>query len=552
MKRTRFLLLPTLAILLLLIGLLGLGSQRLGLVHASGTTVQVTNCHDSGPGSLRDTLASAASGSIITFSLSCDIQLNSTLIISKTLTLSGEGQQVILDGQHAVQVLLVPSGVTFTLKTLTIANGTTSDLAGGLVNNGGTVNITNSTVSGNSGAGIDNGGTMRITNSTVIGNSSYGIFNWGTLSVSSSTVTANSDEGIRNFGMVSVSNSTVTANSGIGIFNGDGLASISNSRVSGNGSDGIDNFTQIGDSRSSTHNFNGRMLLTNSTGCNASYVSTICISNTTVSGNGGEGIDNFNGTVRVSNSTVSGNGSIGIDNDSDILDTTLTISNSTVAANFYGISNSGAMHISNSTIVGNRRGGIAGRLSIRGSIVAHNSQSNCASFTPSPDNGDNLSSDSSCHFTASTSLQNTDPKLDPAGLANNGGPTQTIALQPDSPVLDRLPVANKCPATDERGVSRPQGPNCDSGAFEMTATDGLTVMMHVVNRFQLAKDLQTSLDQQLKAVLADLGARQTTQACQDLTSFSNSVQAQSGNGLTSAQATQLLQEAAVIHTRLGC
>ena len=42
MKRTRFLLLPALA-LLLLIGLLGLGSQRLGLVHASGTTVQVTN-----------------------------------------------------------------------------------------------------------------------------------------------------------------------------------------------------------------------------------------------------------------------------------------------------------------------------------------------------------------------------------------------------------------------------------------------------------------------------------------------------------------------------
>ena len=124
MKRTRFLLLPALA-LLLLVGLLGLGSQRLGLVHASGTTVQVTNCHDSGPGSLLDALASAASGSIITFSLSCDIKLNSTLTVSKTLTLDSLGYQVTLDGQQAVQVLLVPSGVTFTLKTLTIANGTT-------------------------------------------------------------------------------------------------------------------------------------------------------------------------------------------------------------------------------------------------------------------------------------------------------------------------------------------------------------------------------------------------------------------------------------------
>jgi hypothetical protein len=86
----------------------------------------------------------------------------------------------------------------------------------------------------------------------------------------------------------------------------------------------------------------------------------------------------------------------------------------------------------------------------------------------------------------------------------------------------------------------------------MTATDGLTVMIHVVNRFQLAKNLQTSLDQQLKAVLADLGTRQTTQACQDLTSFSTSVQAQSGNGLTTTQATQLLKQAAVIQARLGC
>src|SRR5207249_581523 len=101
------LLLPALA-LLLLIGLLGLGSQRLGLVHASGTTVQVTNCHDSGPGSLRDAIASAASGSTITFSLSCDIKLNSTLTISTNgLTLDGQGQQVTLDGQHAVLVLYV-------------------------------------------------------------------------------------------------------------------------------------------------------------------------------------------------------------------------------------------------------------------------------------------------------------------------------------------------------------------------------------------------------------------------------------------------------------
>src|SRR5256714_1855208 len=150
MKRTRFLLLPVLALLLLLVGLLGLGSQRLGLVHASGTTVIVTNCHDSGPGSLRDALASAPSGSTITFSLSCDIKLKSTLTISKTLTLNGEGHQVTLDGQHAVQVLSVNGGVTLNLKALTIAKGF-SDRGGGFFNATGPVSLPNSTVSLNSG-----------------------------------------------------------------------------------------------------------------------------------------------------------------------------------------------------------------------------------------------------------------------------------------------------------------------------------------------------------------------------------------------------------------
>ena len=181
---------------------------------------------------------------------------------------------------------------------------------------------------------------------------------------------------------------------------------------------------------------------------------------------------------------------------------------------------------------------------------ANNTEGNCARALI--DQGYNLSSDSSCRLTASTSLLNTDPKLDPAGLANNGGPTQTIALQPDSPAVDLMPAGSSCPATDQRGVSRPQGPTCDLGAFEMTAADGLRVMIHVVNSFQLAKSLQTSLDQQVQTVLADQRAHQTTQACQDLTSFIDYVQAQSGKGLTSVQATQLLQEAAVIHARLGC
>jgi uncharacterized repeat protein (TIGR01451 family) len=56
-----------------------------------------------------------------------------------------------------------------------------------------------------------------------------------------------------------------------------------------------------------------------------------------------------------------------------------------------------------------------------------------------------------------------DPQLVP--IANNGGLTQTMALSLTSPAVD---AAGTCaqPATDQRGVPRPQGAACDAGAFE--------------------------------------------------------------------------------------
>jgi uncharacterized repeat protein (TIGR03803 family) len=79
------------------------------------------------------------------------------------------------------------------------------------------------------------------------------------------------------------------------------------------------------------------------------------------------------------------------------------------------------------------------------------------------DAGHNLSSDGSCVFTSIGSLNNTDPKLGP--LANNGGPTMTMALMFGSPAIN-AGTAIGAPATDQRGVIRPQGPGVDMGAFE--------------------------------------------------------------------------------------
>ncbi|MCW5865305.1 MAG: hypothetical protein KIT52_19615, partial [Anaerolineae bacterium] len=53
-------------------------------------------------------------------------------------------------------------------------------------------------------------------------------------------------------------------------------------------------------------------------------------------------------------------------------------------------------------------------------------------------------------------------------LADNGGPTPTHALGEISAALDLIPPgAGGCPATDQRGISRPQRARCDSGAYEM-------------------------------------------------------------------------------------
>jgi hypothetical protein len=62
---------------------------------------------------------------------------------------------------------------------------------------------------------------------------------------------------------------------------------------------------------------------------------------------------------------------------------------------------------------------------------------------------------------------NTDPLL--GSLANNGGPTRTLAIGFASPAKDAIPPLS-CGATeDQRTVARPQGPGCDIGAFELQA-----------------------------------------------------------------------------------
>jgi hypothetical protein len=105
--------------------------------------------------------------------------------------------------------------------------------AGGGIDNMGTLTVNHSVVTGNRtcfGGGIYNGGTLTINNSTISGNSVHqlgicrgfggGIGNSGTLKLSNSTISGNTGSGtigptgggIYNKGLVTVNNSTSSGN----------------------------------------------------------------------------------------------------------------------------------------------------------------------------------------------------------------------------------------------------------------------------------------------------------------------------------------------------
>jgi hypothetical protein len=84
------------------------------------------------------------------------------------------------------------------------------------------------------------------------------------------------------------------------------------------------------------------------------------------------------------------------------------------------------------------------------------------------DLGDNISSDGTADFASGSSYNFTDPLLGP--LANNGGPTLTMALLADSPAIAFANSAT-APPDDQRGYARPAGVGViDLGAYQFGAS----------------------------------------------------------------------------------
>jgi hypothetical protein len=420
-----------------------------GLARAA--TIAVTNINDSGAGSLRAAInnanASPTTSYTIDFNVSGTITLLSALPeITNTspgsLTIDGSGQAITVDGASLYEIFMVNAGATLNLQFLTLAHGFVlgneeGEGAGGAVfNEGGTVTVTNCTLSDNQSTGSAVGGS-----GSGLPGQGGAIWSDGTLTITDSTFSGNGATG----------GAGVTT--GVGGGDGDGGA---------------------------IYNDGGGLTVTDSTFSTNQATGGVGDGAAGGEGNGGA-INNDSGTATVINSTFSANqviggaGSTGGDGDGGAIFSAaaLTVTNATFSGNQAtpgagggGQNVGGAIDNDGSTV------------SLKGTILSSGNPTNCGGSAIT-DAGYNISDDDTCGFSGTSLDASTTLHLDPAGLQNNGGPTQTIALEPNSQAVDFIPVADCADqssptpvklTTDQRGFPRPDPGNpdfCDAGAFEL-------------------------------------------------------------------------------------
>jgi hypothetical protein len=208
--------------------------------------------------------------------------------------------------------------------------------------------------------------------------------------------------------------------------------------------------------------------------------------NNTAAWSGGGVYAFFNTNISVVRSTISGNvtGDVGggIRSLGDFAIVNSTISGNT-ATGWHGgaiFHTDGVMEILNSTIASNvgpdwapsaiflgEYGDVVPVLQLTNTIITGNHWYACEQYASGGtvsliSGGHNLVQDNSCNPVASD-LIGVDAGIGP--LADNDGPTWTHALLAGSPAIDAADDT-VCPATDQRGVVRPQGSGCDVGAYE--------------------------------------------------------------------------------------
>ena len=194
--------------------------------------------------------------------------------------------------------------------------------------------------------------------------------------------------------------------------------------------------------------------------------------NTVTGGDGGNGGDAAGAGIHIAGNGGNGGNGLGggLYNSGTVVVVNCTFSSCGAIGGTNGLAGSGPSSSDGSP--GHGRGGDiangSGTFSLRNSILGASSAGTNAYDTSASritDGGYNISSDASLNLSGA-SYKNTDPKL--GSLANNGGPTQTMAIQSNSPAINKIPLADS-PATDQRGIPRPQPQRglADIGAYEL-------------------------------------------------------------------------------------
>ena len=476
----------------------------------------------------RDCAAAPASGTTtIIVPAGLYILTGAPLQLTGNASLSGAGAATTTINAGGIsQVLVVAAGATATVSGVAMTGGDSGaacmahdcvsapqpvfGFPGGGIVNAGTLTLTGVIVSGNrTGAGRVNDALCNPMAADGCkagdGGDGGGISNTGTLTIAGSTISGNSTGagGAGDAGQpASGGGASGSGGNGGGISNSaTGSLTITNSTIAGNttgaggdgarGGNGVTN--AIGGAGSTGGAGGSGAGIENSGGRLAIAATTIVGNKTGHGGKGGTG-GNIGAGPGGGDGGTGGNGGSGgaIDSSTD-----MTISNSTIVANATAGGGLGGVNgtpsldaapgpgqpgtgggineramgstLTHVTVTANAAAGAGGgvdgaggTVTIANSIIAGNVAApgtlNCAGVLV--DQGGNV------EFAASScpaGFLRADPKL--TGLADNGGPTQTIALQAGSAAIHH--VRTCVLGTDQRGVGRPVGSACDSGAYEV-------------------------------------------------------------------------------------
>lgn len=414
---------------------------------AQASTQLVTNCQDSGSGSLRAAITAAMSGDVVDATgLACStisLGTGALVVTANSLTVKGPGpNQLAVQGYTKYsQVLRHVGNGTLTLQGLTITNGVASPQGatpatkGGCIYSKGTVHLGDIFDGTDANHGVVVSDCRAISTQAGISAEGGGIFAQKGLTLSHSIVTHSQ----------AIAQGQATNSSGGGIEVATGFFVMGYSEVSDCSATGL-------------YGFGG--------GIGAPYIDTITVKHSTIAGNsashkaGGALLGSQSGgLVQIDNSTISGNtapfdGGLSINVVSGPIPGAIKMYSSTITGNTANSRTGGAFlfgpaEIESTIAAGNFIAGTQNNFSLAGETTGSNNLVGSVDDTPFQSNW----------------IVAADPKLGP--LANHGGFTRTHLPLPNSPAVN---AGNNILAADNDqrgpGFARVIGSAPDIGAVE--------------------------------------------------------------------------------------